>query len=153
RGEERPDARAYSLSDLLHLGKAAAFERLDDGLAARQAVVPAQRDPAHQVRVRRLDPVDLAERAGEPADAALATDAADLDHVGDGCHRLDPSESSASACSIRSGSCVAQMTVAPVVRATSARSAPSASALAPSSRAVGSSATITRGRTATARAR
>ena len=48
---------------------------------------------------------------------------------------------------------MAQITVAPVVRASSARSAPSASAFAASRRAVGSSATITRGRTATARAK
>ena len=38
---------------------------------------------------------------------------------------------------------MAQITVAPVLRASSASSVPSASALAPSSRAVGSSATIT----------
>src|SRR5260370_12469438 len=63
-----------------------------------------------------------------------------------------PSGTSTRACSISTGSCVAQTIAVPVVAASSAKSAPTARALASSRRAVGSSASRSSGRVASARA-
>ena len=68
------------------LAKAAACERRNERIATRHLVVPAENDATHQVRVGRLQTLVAAQRARQPADAALAAYAADLDRLGDGRH-------------------------------------------------------------------
>src|SRR5829696_10356459 len=69
------------------LAKATAREGFDDRLTARPLVVPRDHDLPHQVRVRRLEPLVAAQRTRQPAHAALAAHAADLDRLGDRGHR------------------------------------------------------------------
>src|SRR5581483_12132190 len=75
----------------LALAKASLREPPEQRLPARLLVVPGERDLAHQVRVRVLEPVLALERAREAHHAVLAADAADLDRLGLRRHRVQPS--------------------------------------------------------------
>src|ERR1700690_3874333 len=54
------------------LAEPGAAHRREQVVAARLLVVPRERELAHQVRVRVLETVVIAQRAGEAADASLA---------------------------------------------------------------------------------
>ena len=64
------------------LAEAVLGEAREDLLAADLLVVPGQRDLTDEVRIRGFEPVEAPEGGREPADAPLATDAADLDRLG-----------------------------------------------------------------------
>src|SRR4029077_21124228 len=70
------------------LGEAGLCETVDDRLAARLLVVPGERHLPHQVRVRALEALMTPERLREPHHALLATDASDLNRLGDRRHRF-----------------------------------------------------------------
>src|SRR5262245_55047453 len=82
-GETPPEDEDLDGGDLAEAGLR---HRIEEGLARGRLVVPAERDLAHEVRVRKLEALVPAQRAGEPVDAALTADAADLDRLGDGRH-------------------------------------------------------------------
>src|SRR5512145_2871630 len=112
-----------------NLVEAGAGQRGDDRLPRGLLVVPLERDLSHEVRVRVLDPLVPAESAGEPADAALAAHARDLDggarsHARDAIGAPSRSRSSRSARPSSSGSWVAHTTVVPVSCASWASSPP-----------------------------
>src|SRR5439155_15983876 len=133
-----PGQRLAAGADPLRLRRAEAAHVRDDGgrnAEARQPYAPLRRrgrtgQPLEDHRLQLQDRQEEVDGAGTPA----------------------PSASSASACSTSTGSCVAQTIAAPVERASSAKSAPTARAFASSSRAVGSSASSRTGRAARARA-
>src|SRR4051812_11835002 len=61
--------------------------RREQFLTRGSLVIPGKRDLAHEVRVRGLEALVPAERAGKPVDAALAADAAHLNRLLHGPHR------------------------------------------------------------------
>src|SRR5512133_2499257 len=72
--------------DLLERPEPCFGHRGQDRVAVGSLVVPLELDLTHQVRVREPEPLVAPQRSGEPADAALAADAADLDRLGSGRH-------------------------------------------------------------------
>src|SRR5207245_849894 len=76
----------YSKSGRSQLTEAAPGHRLEQRFARRALVVPGDPDLTEQVRVRRLETIVALEHLRETHDAALATDAADLDRLALSAH-------------------------------------------------------------------
>src|SRR5439155_12791175 len=89
RSARAADHPAGSARGALELSETRAGEGPDDLLAVGSLVVPGQLDLAHQVRVRVLEPLVSAKHAGQPPDAALTADPADLDRLGLDRHYSD----------------------------------------------------------------
>ena len=86
RPADHPAGPARPALDRFELPEAGPGHRGQDRLAVGLLVVPLELHLAHQVRVRELEALVPAQRAGEAADAALAADAADLDRLGASGH-------------------------------------------------------------------